>query len=478
MHTICKLSLKEYADASLSLLMQRQVTFFGATILVSYYVNAQVALLCYCVCQVTELLDCIVIKRVERWNGKGSKLARKYHSLFTLNAVLGSGAVSLYVIAVALAEGPSLHLGPLFFLFAAGLYAAMNNCQLPRVLMIRLACYTFVSIAIPLYDLWLVRPPLSHDLWKQLGIVIFVQYFVIECSWKFVSSYKTGLQQLEDLRVERDRVAEAYKVQSEFVSMVSHELRTPLTSIKGALDLINLGNAQHLPEDIRHVAKVGQKSSNRLATLIDDLLDFQKLKIGKMAFRIAEVDLRILVQEAADASQSFAEQRDVSIKVCNTETPVLVRADFDRLMQVMANVLSNAIKFSNPGGVVDISISVAAGKGQIAIRDYGIGIPENSQNIVFGPFAQVDSSDKREFGGTGLGMTISRHILENHDGSIDYSSQVGSGTTFTIELNLMARDEGASPNEIQYKLAGSMIRPRYGITLPAQNRSADQRKAI
>jgi signal transduction histidine kinase len=433
--------LKEFAQAGLALFWQRQATFAGATLLAAFYVSIPIALICYSICQFSEFFDYIIAKNVLKWDGAGRAKVARYLKLLTLSSVISSGALVQYIIVVALAEGPSIHIGPLFFLFSAALYAAMNNCQVPRVLITRMTIYTAVFIFIPVYDIWLVRPPLDSELWKQLGVVLFVLYFVIECTRSFLRNYETGRAQLEELAIERDRVAKAYEIQSQFVSVVSHELRTPLTSIKGSIDLMNSGKIGNLPDGMTGVARIAQKNSNRLAFLIDDLLDFQKLKAGKMVFCFQTIDLEQLVREAVSINRAYGADRNISVKIVQPRAPVFVKGDEDRLMQVLANVLSNAIKFSHRDGVVTVSVENTAPTGRIKIRDEGIGIPVHSKDIVFGAFSQVDSSDSRGHGGTGLGMAITKQILEGHNGSIDYFSEEGEGTSFIIDLELAVTNE-------------------------------------
>lgn len=430
--------LKEFASASLGLLWQRQATFAGATVLVAFYVSLDIALICYSLCQLSEYFDYRVARRVLRWDGEGEEEAHHLLNLITLSSVLSSIAVVQYIILVALAEGPSTHIGPLFFLFAAALYSAMNNCQVPRVLVTRMSIYTAVFLFIPLYDLWLVRPPLESPLWKQLGIVLFVWYFVIECSRKFLRQYQSSLNSLEDLRIERDRVVKAYEMQSAFVSTVSHELRTPLTSVKGSLDLLTSETLGEMSDKSKYVAGIASKNANRLAKLIDDLLDFQKLKAGMMEYRMARIDLVRLVAEAAEINRPGAASREVCIEVLPAGNPLFVHGDADRLMQVVTNVLSNAIKFSDQGGLVTLGLEDRGTSALLFVSDAGIGIPENARDRVFAPFQQVDGSDRREFHGTGLGMSIAKQILDAHGGTIGYESAVGVGTTFLIELELEA----------------------------------------
>jgi signal transduction histidine kinase len=442
--------LRDFAITSRDLFWQRQATVAGATVLAAYYANITIALFCYGLYLLTEFLDERLIRQVLAWDGRDDAAMARIMNNMTVTSALSAMAVAQYIVVMALAEGPSLHLGPLFFLFAAALYAAMNNCPVPRLMATRMAVYCAALLFIPLYDLWLVRPPLDSELWKQMGVVMFVLYLLIECARKFLDNHNVRMQQIEDLRVERDRVAAAYDMQSKFVSVVSHELRTPLTTIKASLDLITGGQMAELPQEVGKVAEIGRKSSNRLAILIDDLLDFQKLRSGKLSYRFGLIDLGTLIDDAVAANRALGTAANVTIRSTPAAQPITLRGDTDRLVQVLTNVLSNAIKFSDRDGVVDVWTDTHAARARIFIRDRGIGIPDDARDIVFEPFKQVDSSDRREFGGTGLGMSIAKQIIEDHGGSIDYVSEPGAGTIFVLEIDLLppvaAADAPASHN--------------------------------
>lgn len=454
--------LRDFAISSRQLFWQRQATFAGATLLAAYYCNLTVALLCYAVVQLTEYLDERLIRQLLKWDGRGQAAAARFLDRMTVTAALSSIAVVQYIVLVAMAEGPSLHLGPLFFLFAAALYAAMNNCQVPRLMATRITVYALAFLFIPIYDLWLVRPPLDSELWKQLGVVLFVLFILLECCRKFSENHEVRMKQIRDLRIERDRVAAAYDLQSQFVSVVSHELRTPLTSIKASLDLITCGQIADLPREIHSVAEIGRKSSDRLAVLIDDLLDFQKLRSGKLTYRFGPIDLNHLAEDVALSNRALGTARNVTLRVEPAPVPVLVRGDTDRLVQVLTNVISNAVKFSHRDGVVTVTLQTRSAKARILIRDEGIGIPEEAREVVFEPFKQVDSSDKREFGGTGLGMSIAKQIVEDHGGTIDFISQPGVGTTFVIEFDLI---DGAAAGRLP-GTAGEDARKGEGAARP------------
>ena len=261
-------------------------------------------------------------------------------------------------------------------------------------------------------------------------------YFIVDCSRVYFKLYHRNLAQMNELRLERDRAEHAYEVQSQFVSIVSHELRTPLTSIKGALGLIQNGSLGEVSPPIARLMTTAAKNSDRLAVLINDLLDLQKLEAAKMKFNVVTLDLVALIRESVEANESFARSLNIAFEAELPRRPVWVRGDHDRLIQVMTNVLSNAAKFSHSGDRVEVSLAVLAGKARISVRDHGDGIPKGSKELVFGRFSQVDPSSTRKIGGAGLGMSITRQILDAHNGYIDYDSEVGVGTTFFVELAL------------------------------------------
>jgi len=433
--------IKDYVRGGLSLFWQRQLMFLGATVIVGIFLDLKIALICYFLCLVAEFIDLHVSKQVLRWDGQDVQQAERFLRLLTLSSILSASTVSLYVVLVSRQEGQIVHFAPLFFLFSAALFAAMNNHQLPGVLFVRLVIYGSAFIYIPARDLVIARPAIGSDLWMQFATVLFVLYFIVDCSRIFLKFYRNGLVQIDNLRSERDRAEAAYKMQSQFVSVVSHELRTPLTSIKGALGLLVNGALGKLPEKAQNITEIAHKNSNRLALLIDDLLDLQKLEAGKMVFRMDGVDLAELVKEAAASVECMARTMNVTIRCQGTDQPIFVKGDHHRLTQVIVNVLANAIKFSNKGGVVDIRLEMTNSKARVLITDYGIGIPDDARERVFGKFMQVDSSDQRKTGGTGLGLNISRQIIEAHGGSIDYVSKLGEGTTFFIELDLYSDND-------------------------------------
>ncbi|MGC1176151.1 PAS domain S-box protein [Polaromonas sp.] len=226
------------------------------------------------------------------------------------------------------------------------------------------------------------------------------------------------------------------RMKSEFVSTVSHELRTPLTSIRGSLGLISGGVAGQLPDAVKTLVGIAKNNCERLIRLINDILDIEKIESGKMRLDLQVVELKPLLVQTLAANEGFGTAQNVSLSLDFPEDGLQVHVDSDRLAQVMTNLLSNAMKFSPPGGVVEVRVSQVGMGVRVEVRDHGPGIPEEFRKRIFQKFSQADSSDTRQKGGTGLGLNISRAIIERLGGSIGFESAAGVGTTFFFELPL------------------------------------------
>jgi signal transduction histidine kinase len=231
--------------------------------------------------------------------------------------------------------------------------------------------------------------------------------------------------------VERKKIE---RMKNEFVATVSHELRTPLTSIRGSLGLIAGGAAGELSEQARKLVSIAHNNSERLVRLINDILDVEKIESGKMRFELQPHRIRPLLEQAVEATRSYGEQLGVRLQLRAPLSDAVVPLDSDRFMQVMANLLSNAAKFSPPGGVVEIMTEHGDGSVRVLVADRGPGIPEEFRSKIFGKFSQADASDSRQKGGTGLGLSIVKAIMEKHGGEVGFETQLGSGTTFHVSF--------------------------------------------
>lgn len=239
-------------------------------------------------------------------------------------------------------------------------------------------------------------------------------------------------------KIAAQKAIAAEQMQTQFLATVSHELRTPLTVINGSLGLLARGSTSLKEAQRDHLMNRAISNVATLTKLVNDLIDTQSLSTGEFTMEFSECDLGTLVADATASAESLQPDKNIRFGCQRTNERLMVRADRSRLGQVLGNVLSNAVKFSAPGGAVDVALHHEAGKAIITVADSGCGIPPNSENKVFAPFSQLDGSDTKTAYGSGLGMHISRQILDRHGGSIRYVSAPGVGTTFTIALPLAA----------------------------------------
>lgn len=229
-----------------------------------------------------------------------------------------------------------------------------------------------------------------------------------------------------------EHLDEVSKAKQELVAVVSHELRTPLTSFSGLLSLLQAGALGTLTE--RGSSRVAGAESDllRVIRLINDLLDAEKLEAGKLEMLIREIPVFNVLQRALGSVQGMADLRSINIEI--EKSSERVYADEDRLVQVLVNFLSNAIKYSNDEGTIRVSVHELAEQVEVRVSDNGRGIPPEYQESVFERYTQVDREDATVKGGTGLGLHVCKKIVEQLGGSIGVDSQVGNGSTFWFRL--------------------------------------------
>ncbi|MCP4826584.1 MAG: HAMP domain-containing histidine kinase [Shimia sp.] len=390
------------------------------------------------------MFDGIVCHKVTHRTNHSLRHSHKLLKFLFASNALSAVSIAAFTLMLARLEGPGEHFTSLFFLFAAGLFAAVNNHQLKQVLALRLITYGALFIFIPVSDILSEEAAFTSPLWLHFATSLFVLYFVLECSTIFLRMYQRTLDQMDELRSERDKARESYEIKSQFVSVVSHELRTPLTSITGSLTLLRETNLSKDPEKTERMLDIAHKNSKRLSKLINDLLDIQKMEARKMVYHFAPVDLSELLNDAAQSITPYADQYEIVVRTNPPPFPLTVRADHERMMQVLDNLLSNAVKFSHEGGYVELSARLVDGCALLEVRDYGVGIPETERNQIFGKFTQVDNSDCRNFEGSGLGLSIARQIIEDHGASIDFESTLGEGTRFYAVFPLCDTEDNIS----------------------------------
>ena len=230
--------------------------------------------------------------------------------------------------------------------------------------------------------------------------------------------------------------AAAGAAKDEFVSVVSHELRTPLTSIKTSLGLLARGAAGPVPGSMQELLDIGLRNLDRLIRMVDDLLDLSKIEGGADGVRLGVVNAGDVTRSALQSVGALAEARRVTIVYRGLASVIDVIADGDRLEQVLVNVLSNAIKFSPEGGTVDVRWRLTDCAAECVVFDNGPGIPADQLEAIFDKFRQIGSATTRQHGGAGLGLAISRRLVEQFGGQIWAESEPGRGARFVVRLKL------------------------------------------
>ena len=256
-------------------------------------------------------------------------------------------------------------------------------------------------------------------------------------------------QLYQELEIASIQAEEANRLKSDFLANTSHELRTPLNGIIGFLKLLLEGMADN-PEEQQEFLEEAYRSSIHLLNLINDILDIAKIEAGKMELELTDVELDELFQDVDNLIHTQAEQKQITFKIKypSTLTPVTIYGNYQRLLQVMLNLVGNAIKFTHEGGVVvsaEIGIKKVfhddqqfPGAVKISVADTGIGVSLEKQTKLFENFFQVDGSRTKSYGGTGLGLAISQKLIEAMGGTISFYSMgegLGSTVTFTVPLS-------------------------------------------
>lgn len=228
-------------------------------------------------------------------------------------------------------------------------------------------------------------------------------------------------------------------MKNQFVSTVSHELRTPLTAIKGSLGLLTSGALGSFPDKAKTILTVANNNCTRLINLINDILDLEKIKRGEMSFNYEDIEIKSIIKQTIELNKPYADQFNVKITEISKINKLFINVDKNRLLQVLSNLISNAIKFSKQNEEIKIITEKVKENVKISIIDNGIGIPEEAKEKIFKAFSQVDSTDSRAKGGTGLGLYICKMIIEKMNGKIDFESISGEGSSFFFTIPLINR---------------------------------------
>jgi signal transduction histidine kinase len=253
------------------------------------------------------------------------------------------------------------------------------------------------------------------------------------------SSHRTLEQRVKERTAELDealrRLSELNQMKANFVANISHELRTPLTHAKGYIELLVSESLGEINGEQRHALEVAQRATGKLESIIEDLIMFSLASRGEMSMRLAKVDIRRLVSLAVRSATAKAEERGVRLIANIPDNTPFVQADSEKIAWVIHELLDNGVKFTPSGGSVEIALK-EEGKNLVlvSISDTGIGIPMNRYDEVFEPFHQLDGSSTRHYGGTGLGLSLVRQIVEAHGSLLDLQSVDGKGSVFKFPL--------------------------------------------
>lgn len=286
--------------------------------------------------------------------------------------------------------------------------------------------------------------PLSMD--ELMGILDETQQ-VIAYSRELEKKSIELEQATTELKAANQRLKELDLLKDDFVSTVTHELRTPLTSVRAFSEIL-FDNPDLDLTQRQHFLSIIIKESERLTRLINQLLDLQKIESETMDWKISHINLKEVIHDAVNATSQLMREKGVQLKMDLPGEDQYISGDYDRLIQVMLNLISNAIKFSDPeSGVIAIRLHPYNSHVKIDVEDNGIGIKPEFQNVIFEKFRQVHEGVKSQPGGSGLGLTITRRIIEYHKGKIWVESELNVGSTFSFTLPIAAPPENAESGE-------------------------------
>ena len=228
------------------------------------------------------------------------------------------------------------------------------------------------------------------------------------------------------------------KSKDDYLAMISHELRTPLTSILGALKMANSGQLGELPGSIANLLELAQRNSNRLLHMVNEILDFKSIESGEMHYDLEKVDVRDVANDAVNSMQGYIQDKQSIVMVGDTGTdPIFINADVNRMQQILANLMSNAIKFSPSGAAIELGLHRKDGKLEITVRDHGPGVPDELEGKMFQRFTQAHTTGKQKFKSTGLGLSICKQMTEGMGGEIGYFNNEDDGATFWARFPLL-----------------------------------------
>ena len=278
----------------------------------------------------------------------------------------------------------------------------------------------------------IILPPWYQTTWAYLIYFLFIGS-IIYFGWKEKLRRIRVRNEFEMSKFEAQKLHEVDEIKSRFFTNISHEFRTPLTLILGPVKQI-IGRIKD--DKTKNDLSLVHKNANKLLELVNQLLDISKLESGNMKLQTVPQNIVPLVKALTSSFASFAERKQITLKFNSTENEIIVCVDRDKFEKIITNILSNAFKFTPEGGRIEITINREDNYLIVSVSDTGIGIPKEKMSKIFDRFYQVDGSYTREQEGTGIGLSLTKELVELHKGKIDVESEAGKGSTFRISLPL------------------------------------------
>lgn len=356
---------------------------------------------------------------------------RRWRRLFAFGTVMSAAAWGV-VCALALYFNSLGSTSVMVMLATAGIAAGGIVSLAPAAW---LGGIFLLALLLPIVPFALAIGPAAE---RAVVLLIIAFLFFMLFMWRRLHlEYWHALAVRAELARAKEAAEAANLAKGQFIANVSHELRTPLTAIVGALGLVESSASEHVPAQTMKLVEMAYQNGKHLAALINDILDFEKINAGGMSFNCRPIALMPSIRNALELNHSYAERYRVAFVLENTlPEETLVIADGQRLLQVMANLLSNAAKHSPAGDKVLVSVQKMPGSLRVSVRDHGPGIPEAFRAHVFEKFAQAYNSSTDKDSGTGLGLAISKGMVEGMGGTIGFDSTPGQGATFYFDLPL------------------------------------------
>ena len=318
----------------------------------------------------------------------------------------------------------------------------------------------------------IILPPWWATTWAYILYTILI-LSMIYFMWKLQLKRIRNKHELEMSRFEAQKLHEVDEIKSRFFTNISHEFRTPLTLILGpvkqAIDKIK-------DEKTKDDLSIAHKNANKLLGLVNQLLDISKLESGNMKLQTHPLNFAALLKALTLSFASYAERKRITLKFNSSDDEIIVYADKDKIEKIFTNILSNAFKFTPEGGKIEVTLSKENKYLNAIISDTGIGIPKEKMSKIFDRFYQVDGSHTREQEGTGIGLALTKELVELHKGKIEVESEESKGTIVTVSIPL--GKEHLKPEEISEERESEYYEHREDKIIPDIDQKTEKKQKI